>query len=78
MEGKMHRTFFKTVGGIRSTRKLQLVHSDGCRPMPAESMGDRKYFVTGIVIDDCSRCCAVYFMKHKSEVTEKFKKYETL
>ena len=27
-------------------------------------------------IDDYSRCCVVYFMKHKSEVLEKFKEFE--
>ena len=27
-------------------------------------------------IDDYSRCCAVYFLKHESEVFEKFKEYE--
>ena len=33
VEGKMHRKLFKPVGGIRSTRKLQLVHIDICGPM---------------------------------------------
>ena len=34
VEGKMHRQPFKSVGGsYRSSRKLQLVHSDVCRPM---------------------------------------------
>ena len=27
-------------------------------------------------IDDYTRCCAVYFMKHKSEVFDKFKEFE--
>ena len=50
VEGKMHRKPFKPVGEIRSTRKLQLVHSDVCGPMHTESIGGRKYFVT--FIDD--------------------------
>ena len=33
VEGKMHRKPFKPVGEIRSTRRLQLVHSDVCGPM---------------------------------------------
>ena len=74
VEGKMHRLPFKPVGEIRSTRKLQLVHSDVCGPMHTESFGGQKYFVS--FIDDYSRCCAVYFMKHKSEVMEKFKEFE--
>lgn len=74
VEGKMHRRPFKPVGEIRSRRVLQCVHSDVCGPMSTESIGGRKYFVT--FIDDYSRCCSVYFMRHKSEVLEKFKEFE--
>ena len=72
--GKMKRAPFKPVGEIRSKRKLQLVHSDVCGPMPTDSIGGNKYFVT--FIDDYSRCCAVYFLKSKSEVPDKFKEFE--
>ena len=34
VEGKMQRKPFKPTGEIRSTRKLQCVHSDVCGPMP--------------------------------------------
>ena len=44
--------------------------------MSTESFGGKKYFVT--FIDDYSRCCAVYFLKNKSEVFDKFKEYEAL
>ena len=37
VEGNMHRKPFKSVGGIESVRKLELVHSDVCRPMEVES-----------------------------------------
>ena len=74
VEGKMHRQPFKPVGEIRSSRKLQLIHSDVCGPMQTESIGGHKYFVT--FIDDYSRCCAVYYLKRKSEVFEKFKEFE--
>jgi len=74
VEGKIHRKPFKPVGEIHSTARLQLVHSDVCGPMSTESIGGKKYFVT--FIDDYSRCCSVYFMKHKSEVLEKFKEFE--
>lgn len=30
VEGKMSRKPFKSEGGIKTTRKLQLVHSDAC------------------------------------------------
>lgn len=72
VEGKMARQPFYPVGDIRSKRPLELVHSDVCT-MDIESIGGSKYFVT--FIDDYSRCCAVYFMKHKSEVPEKFKQF---
>ena len=74
LAGKMCRKPFPTVGEIRSTRKLQLVHSDICGPMQTQSIGGAKYFVT--FIDDYTRCCAVYFMKCKSEVLDKFKEIE--
>ena len=74
VQGKMHRQSFKPVREIWSSRKLQLVHSDVCGPMHMESFSGQKYFVT--FIDDYSRCCAIYFMKHKSEVFAKFKEFE--
>lgn len=74
VEGKMNRKPFKPVGEIHSRRKLQCIHSDVCGPMSTESIGGQKYFVT--FIDDYSRCCSVYFMRHKSEVLEKFREFE--
>jgi hypothetical protein len=76
VEGKMHRKEFKPVGEIRSRKKLQLVYSDVCGPMPVESNGGRKYFVT--FTDDYSRYCSVYFLRFKSEVLEKFKEFEAM
>ena len=55
--GKMSRKTFRSVGEIRSKKRLKLVHSDVCGPMPTESIGGNEYFVT--FIDDFSRCCAV-------------------
>ena len=74
VEGKMAKIPFKSVGEIRSVRKLQRVHSDVCGPMPTVSIGGRRYFVT--FIDDYTRCSRVYFMKNKSEVFDKFKEFE--
>ena len=53
-------------GEVQSRRWLQRVHSNVCGPMPIESIGGRKSF-----IDDYSRRCSVYFMRHKSEVLSK-------
>ena len=41
-----------------------------------QCLGQKRYFVP--FIDDYSRCCQVYFMRHKSEVLHKFKKFEAL
>ena len=75
MEGKMSRKPFKSVGEMCSTRRLQHVHSDVPGPMPTDSIGGRRYFVT--FIDDYTRCCKVYFMRNKSEVFDKFKEFES-
>ena len=53
-----------------------LVHSDVCGPIQTTSIGGRRYFV--MFIDDYSRCCAVYFLKKKSKVLEKFKEFESI
>ena len=42
--------------------------------MRTESIGEHKHFVT--FINDYSHCCAVYCLKQKSEVFEKFKELE--
>ena len=74
VEGKMSRYPFKPVGVIKSTRKLKLVHSDVCGLMPTESFNGKRYFVT--FIGYYPRCVKVYFIKHKSEVLQKFKEFE--
>ena len=60
--------------GIRSSSVLELVHSDVCGPMKAESLGGARYFIT--FIDDYSRICYVFFLKQKSDAFEKFKEFE--
>lgn len=72
----MFKKPFKTVGEIRSTRKLQRIHSDVCGPMPTESIRGCKYFVT--FVDDFTRYCEVYFLREKSDVLDKFKEFELL
>lgn len=74
--GKMCRKPFPAVGDIRLTLRLQLVHSDVSGPTHTPSIGGAKYFVT--FIDDYTRCSAVHFMKHKSEVLEKFMESPTV
>ena len=63
----------KSLGGIRSTRKMGKVHSDVCGPMQTASSSGKKYMVT--FVDDFNRSCAVYFMAHKSDTLENFKEF---
>ena len=74
VQGKMHRAPHKPLKEIRSTERLQLVHTDVCGPMQTRSIGRNRYFIT--FTDDYSRCCKVYFMKEKSEALEKFKEFK--
>lgn len=75
VEEKMARKPFKPHGKIRSKRPLQRVHSDVCGPMPTNSLGGKRYFVT--FVDDYTRFCSVYFTRNKSEVFNKFKEFES-
>lgn len=74
--GKSHRQPFPERLGKRSTEPGECVHTDVCGPIPIESLGGAKYYVT--FIDDASGFCYVYFIKQKSDVLEKFKIYEKM
>src|SRR3984893_1685454 len=51
----------------------ELVHTDVCGPIKAASLGGSRYFVT--FIDDYSRMTAVYPIRAKSDVVDKFREY---
>jgi transposase InsO family protein len=55
---------------------LELIHSDGCGPMPSSSIGGYVYYV--YFIDDYSRKTRVYFLNSKDEVFSKFKEFKAL
>ena len=73
VQDKATRHTPKSLGGIRSTRKLEKVHSRVCGPMQTASNSGKKYMVT--FVDDFTRLCAVFFMAHKSDTLEKFKEF---
>ena len=73
--GKMSRKPFKSVP-VRSTRPLELVHSDVCGPMQNVSIGGSRYFVS--FIDDYTRFVHVYFLREKSDVFDRFREFESL
>jgi hypothetical protein len=57
----------------RASRKLGLIHSDLCGPMPVQSANGNKYLLT--FIDDYTRMCWVYLLKEKSQVFATFKNF---
>lgn len=74
VKGKMIRKIFKSRDYIKSTRPLELVHSDVCGPMENVSLGGSRYFVS--FIDDFSRYTHVYFIDKKSDVFSVFRDFE--
>lgn len=76
VEGKQCRLPFPKTSQSRSDELLGLVHSDLCGPMPEQSFGGAKYFLT--FIDDFSRKTFVYFLKSKVEVFEQFLLFKAL
>lgn len=69
MLAKSHRPSFK-ISNTRVENIFSLVHADVWGPAPVSSNHGLKYFL--IFVDDCTRLTWVYFLKHKSEVFEKF------
>lgn len=76
LKGKMTRLPFNTSDGIKTKEPLEILHTDVCGPMQAETFAGSRYFVT--FIDDFTRYCCVYFMKNKSEVFQIFKEYKNM
>jgi hypothetical protein len=58
-----------------SSHPLELVYSDVWGP-ETESVGRFKYYVS--FIDNFSKFIWIYLLKHKSEVFQKFKEFQTL
>ena len=67
---------FERASHERTSAPLELIHSDVSGPFPHMSMSQDKYALT--FIDDFSRYCWVYFLKHKSEVFDLFKVFKAL
>ncbi|GJR99358.1 zinc finger, CCHC-type containing protein [Tanacetum coccineum] len=73
MHTKITRLPFPTIQ--RSSKILELVHSDVCDLHATPTIGGKKYFAT--FIDDYSRYCYVYLLHSKDEVLEKFRIYKS-
>ncbi|GFX53927.1 retrovirus-related Pol polyprotein from transposon TNT 1-94 [Trichonephila clavipes] len=71
---KSKRVSFKKTGAVRSKRPLELLHRDLCGPMPTESQGGNKYFLS--IIDDYSRKVTVFPIRNKSDVFHTFIRFQ--
>ncbi|GFS55448.1 retrovirus-related Pol polyprotein from transposon TNT 1-94 [Trichonephila clavipes] len=71
---KSKRVSFKKTGAVRSKRPLELMHMDLCGPMPTESQGGNKYFLS--IIDDYSRKVTVFPIRNKSDVFHTFIRFQ--
>ena len=72
--GKMTKTLFSGTME-RATDLLEIIHTDVCGPMSVEAHGGYHYFLT--FTDDLSRYGYIYLMKHKSEIVERFKEFQS-
>ena len=72
-ENKLNRKPPSSKMALRKSSKLELVYSDVTGPMETTSSGGHRYVVS--FIDSYSRFARAYFMKHKSEVLEKFRQF---
>ena len=73
LKAKMARKPLPKKSDTVSTEILDLIHTDICGPMQTQTPGGNRYFMT--MIDDCSKHCTVYLLKHKSEAASKIKEY---
>ena len=71
--GKHPEHKYERASHERTSTPLELIHSDIATTFPCMSMIQAKYALT--FIDDFSRYCWVYFLKHKSEVFDLFKDF---
>lgn len=72
MEAKTTRLPFPA-SKSKTKATLEIVHTDLCGPMSIESIGKKRYVLT--LIDDFSRYTVIFFLRQKSEATDKIKEY---
>ena len=72
--GKMTKTPFSGTME-QATDLLEIIHTDVCDPMSVDARGKYRYFLT--FTDDLSRYGYIYLMKHKSEIVERFKEFQS-
>lgn len=75
--GKMHVIPFAT-GNLTSknVNTGEFFHSDLCGPITPQSLGGANYFL--VFKDDATSYKHIYFIKHKSDTTERFIEFDQL
>ncbi|KAM1316044.1 hypothetical protein ACFX2F_019741 [Malus domestica] len=74
--GKGHMEPFDKGKVWRASQPLELIHSDICGPMQITTLRGNKFFLT--FIDDHTRMCWVFFLQHKSQVFNIFKRFKSM
>lgn len=74
--GKQHRLPFKKTILPRNMQPGELIHTDVGGPMSTQSIGGSRFYVNWI--DDVSGFRHVQFLKHKSDVFERFKEFHAI
>ncbi|OWY95104.1 Integrase, catalytic core protein [Phytophthora megakarya] len=74
MKGKQTVAVFPERSLSKSSRVLQLVHTDVMGPIRTLSKGGARYVLT--FVDDHSRYVVAYFLKNKSEVAAKLSEFK--
>lgn len=69
LSGKIVKLPFEATEETRSTRPLELVHSDVCGPMTPHTWDRKRFFVS--FIDDYSHFTIIYLMTSKDQVRDK-------
>lgn len=75
IKGKMSRCPFPKEA-TKSTKPLELVHSDVVGPIEPTTKGGSRYLIT--FLDDFSRYAIIFAMKTKCEALSKFKEYKSI
>ena len=72
-KGKL--TNIRKTTAVRSTKLLELIHTDICGPFKHKTLCGNTYFIT--FTDDYSRYCYIYLLSEKSQALEAFQIYKT-
>ena len=74
--GKTHRSTFKSTEKDKRYLPGEYIHSDVCGPFSVNSIGGSRYYL--LFKDEATGYRQVYFIKHKSDVFERFREFTQL